>query len=89
MDNLPEDILQKIYKSKHEMEFIPVLQQIVLYRLPENLYFTTKRELIKYLKNNINDIDCVVLNNGRKISIHDYLKFNKRIFNILFNVIYF
>ena len=48
MNNLPEPILDNIYKYKHQLEFKHVMDE--LSGNMDNLYFTTKLELIKYLK---------------------------------------
>ena len=72
MNNLPEPIVDNIYKYKHQLEFKHVLDELTGNN--ENLYFSTKRELIRYLQDNINSIDSVILGNHNKISVLDYLK---------------
>ena len=47
MNNLPEPILDNIYKYKHPLEFKHVMDEL---SGNMNLYFTTNLELIKYLK---------------------------------------
>ena len=42
MNNLPQDILLKIYKYKHELEYVNVLNQTLLYRNNNNDYTMTK-----------------------------------------------
>ena len=72
MNNLPSDIEDTIYKYKHELEFRHVLDELT--NNNDNLYFSTKRELIRYLQNNINEIEYVILGSNRRISILEYLK---------------
>ena len=48
MNNLPEPIIDNIYKYKHQLEFKHVLDELT--GICDNLYFSTKRELIRYLK---------------------------------------
>ena len=48
MNHLPEDIINKIYRHKHELEYVNVLNQILLYRNNNNVYTMTKN---KYSKN--------------------------------------
>ena len=83
MNNLPEPIIDNIYKYKHQLEFKHVLDELTDNN--DNLYFSTKRELIRYLQNNINEIEYVILGSNRRISILEYLKMicrcRYRIFN--------
>ena len=83
MNILPEPILDNIYKYKHQLEFKHVLDELTDNN--DNLYFSTKRELIRYLKNNINSIDCIILASNRRISILEYLKILCRSRNKIFN----
>ena len=83
MSNLPEPILDNIYKYKHQLEFKHVMDELT--NNYDNLYFSTKRELIRYLQDNINSIDCVLLSTNRRISILDYLKIICRSRNKIFN----
>ena len=80
MNNLPEPILDNIYKYKHQLEFKHVMDE--LSGNMDNLYFTTKLELIKYLKKNVEEIDCIILSSNQRISVNDYVKkLSKKIFN--------
>ena len=71
MNNLPEPILDNIYKYKHQLEFKHVMDE--LSGNMDNLYFTTKLELIKYLKKNVEEIDCIILSSTQRISVNDYI----------------
>ena len=77
MNNLPEDIINKIYRHKHEFEYVNVLNQILLYRNNNNVYTMTKRQLLKELQDNVNDIECIVLSDGSQITVLDYLRWLK------------
>ena len=80
MNNLPEPILDKIYRYKHQLEFKHVMDE--LSGNMDNLYFTTKLELIKYLKKNVEEIDCIILSSNQRICVNDYIKkLSKKIFN--------
>ena len=83
MNSLPEPILDNIYRYKHQLEFRHVLDELIDNN--DNLYFKTKQELIRYLQNNINEIEYVILGSNRRISILEYLKIicrsRYRIFN--------
>ena len=83
MNTLPEPIVDNIYKYKHQLEFKHVLDELTDNN--DNLYFKTKQELIRYLQNNINEIEYVILGSNRRISILEYLKMicrsRYRIFN--------
>ena len=72
MNTLPEPIIDNIYRYKHQLEFRHVLDELTDNN--DNLYFSTKRELIRYLQNNINEIEYVILGSNRRISILEYLK---------------
>ena len=72
MNKLPDSIIDNIYKYKHQLEYVNVMNELTDHN--DNLYFSTKRELIRYLQDNINNIDCVILNDHRRICILDYLK---------------
>ena len=73
MNNLPEPILDNIYKYKHQLEFKHVMDQLI-----DNIDIDTiclhRRRFIKYLKDNIHKIECVILSHGRKMCVRDYLK---------------
>ena len=81
MDRLPDSILDTIYRYKHQLEFKHVMDE--LSGNMDNLYFTTKLELIKYLKRNVDEIDCIILSSNQRISVNDYISFliSKKIFN--------
>ena len=83
MNTLPEPIIDNIYRYKHQLEFRHVLNELTDNN--DNLYFSTKKELIRYLQNNINEIEYVILGSNRRISILEYLKMicisRYRIFN--------
>ena len=80
MNNLPDPILDTIYRYKHQLELKHVLDELTGNN--QNLYFSTKRELIRYLKININSIDCIILSSNKRICINDYIKIlSKKIFN--------
>ena len=80
MNNLPEPILDNIYKYKHQLEFKHVMDE--LSGNMDNLYFTTKLELIKYLVKNADEIDCIILSSNQRICVNDYIKrIIKKIFN--------
>ena len=72
MNTLPDPIINNIYRYKHELEFKDVLDELTDNN--DNLYFSTKRELIRYLQNNINEIEYIILGSNRRISILEYLK---------------
>ena len=72
MNSLPEPIIDNIYKYKHQLEFKHVLDELTDNN--DNLYFSTKKELIRYLQNNINEIEYIILGSNRRISILEYLK---------------
>ena len=72
MNTLPEPIIDNIYRYKHQLEFRHVLNELTDNN--DNLYFSTKKELIRYLQNNINEIEYVILKTNRRISILEYLK---------------
>ena len=80
MDRLPDSILDTIYRYKHQVEFKHVMDE--LSGNMDNLYFTTKLELIKYLNKNVEAIDCIILSSNQRISVNDYIKkLSKKIFN--------
>ena len=83
MNILPEAIVDNIYRYKHQLEFRHVLNELTDNN--DNLYFSTKKELIRYLQNNIDQIEYVILKSNRRISILEYLKMicisRYRIFN--------
>ena len=80
MNNLPKPILDNIYKYKHQLEFRHCMDE-----LTDNNTDTmhlTRQALLRYLKNNINEIEWVILNNNNRMSLCDYIKeLSRRIFN--------
>ena len=80
MNILPEPIIDNIYRYKHQLEFKHVMDE-----LTDNNTDTmhlTKQALLRYLKNNINEIEWVILNNNNRMSVCDYIKeLSRRIFN--------
>ena len=83
MNILPEPIIDNIYKYKHQLEYKHVMDELTDNN--DNLYFSTKRELIRYLKNNINKIEWVILNDSTRMCALDYLKILCRSRNKIFN----
>ena len=83
MNTLPEPIIDNIYKYKHQLEFKHVLDELIDNN--DNLYFKTKKELIKYLEDNINEIELVILNDRRRMCVLDYLKMICKCRNKIFN----
>ena len=83
MNDLPEPILDNIYRYKHQLEFKHVMDELSGNMDDmDNLYFTTKLELIKYLKKNAEEIDCIILSSNQRICVNDYIKkLSKKIFN--------
>ena len=83
MNNLPEPILDNIYKYKHQLEFKHVMDE-----LTDNNTDTmhlTRQALLRYLKNNTNEIEWVILNNNNRMSVCDYLKMLCKCRNRIFN----
>ena len=80
MNSLPKEIIDNIYKYKHQLEFRHVMDE-----LTDNNTDTmhlTRQALLRYLKNNINAIEWVILNNNNRMSLCDYIKeLSRRIFN--------
>ena len=83
MNTLPEPIVDNIYRYKHQLEFKPVLDELIDNN--HNLYFKTKKELIKYLEDNINEIELVILNDRKRMCVLDYLKMICKCRNKIFN----
>ena len=82
MNTLPDDIVDKIYRHKHELEFKVVLNELLCETGEFNLFMRDKYCLAEYLIRNIDVIECVVLQNRQRMSVMDYLKqMNKKIFN--------
>ena len=83
MNTLPEPIVDNIYRYKHQLEFKHVLDELIDNN--DNLYFKTKKELIKYLEDNINEIELVILNDRKRMCVLDYLKMICKCRNKIFN----
>ena len=83
MNVLPEEIIIKIYRHKHELEFKAVLDQLVDNNI-DGYYFSSINKFRRYLLDNINDIECVVLHDSRRIDIFKYLRILNRRNKILF-----
>ena len=66
MNILPEEIKDKIYRNKHELEFKPVLDQLVDNNR-NGYYFSSISKFRRYLLDNIDNIECVILNDRRRI----------------------
>ena len=84
MNILPEEIKDKIYKNKHELEFKPVLDQLLHYSNKNDYYFSSVSKFRRYLLDNINNIEFVILNDRRRIDIFKYLGILNRRNKILF-----
>ena len=80
MNILPEPIIDNIYRYKHQLEFKHVMDE-----LTDNNTDTmhlTRRAILRYLINHINEIEWVILNNNNRMSVCDYIKeLSRRIFN--------
>ena len=72
MNSLPEPIIDNIYRYKHQLEFKPVLDELIDQKI--DTMYLTRRALLRYLKNHINEIEWVILNNNNRMSVCDYLK---------------
>ena len=72
MNNLPEPIIDKIYRYKHQLEFRHVMNELIDKSI--NTMYLTRQALIRYLRRNINEIEWVILNDSRRMCILDYLK---------------
>ena len=83
MNNLPDPILDTMYRYKNQLELKHVLDELT--GTNQNLYFSTKRELIRYLRNNINKIEWIILNDSKRMCALDYLKILCRSRNKLLN----
>ena len=83
MNNLPEPIIDNIYRYKHQLEFKPVLDELIDNNI--DTMYLTRRTLLRYLTNHINEIEWVILNDTKRICVLDYLKmmykYSSRIFN--------
>ena len=72
MNNLPEPILDNIFKYKHQLEFRHVMDELT--GNLENMYFNTKLELLRWLILNGEEIDCIILSSNRRISVDKYIE---------------
>ena len=69
MNNLPEPIIDNIYRYKHQLEFKPVLDELIDNNI--DTMYLTRRALLRYLKNHINEIEWVILNTSERMSVYD------------------
>ena len=80
MNNLPEPIIDNIYRYKHQLEFKAVLDELIDNNI--DTMYLTRRALLRYLTNHINEIEWVILNTSERMSVCDYIKkLSGRIFN--------
>ena len=80
MNSLPESIIDNIYRYKHQLEFKPVLDELIDQKI--DTMYLTRRALLRYLKNHINEIEWVILNTSERMSVCDYIReLSRRIFN--------
>ena len=80
MNNLPEPVLDNIFKYKHQLEFRHVMDELT--GNLENMYFNTKLELLRWLIRDREEIDCIILSSNRRICVDEYIK---RLSNNIFN----
>ena len=80
MNILPEPIIDNIYRYKHQLEFKPVLDELIDQKI--DTMYLTRRALLRYLKNHINEIEWVILNTTERMSVCDYIK---KLSRIIFN----
>ena len=80
MNNLPDPIIDNIYRYKHQLEFKPVLDELIDQKI--DTMYLTRRALLRYLKNHINEIEWVILNTSERMSVCDYIK---KLSRIIFN----
>ena len=83
MNNLPEPIIDNIYKYKHQLEFKAVLDELIDKNI--DTMYLTRRTLLRYLTNHINEIEWVILNDTKRICVLDYLKMMYKYSNKIFN----
>ena len=80
MNSLPEPIIDNIYKYKHQLEFRHVMDELTDNNT--DTMYLTRRAILRYLINHINEIEWVILNNNNRMSVCDYIKeLSRRIFN--------
>ena len=72
MNNLPEDVLDNIFKYKHQLEFKHVMDELT--GKVDNLYFNSRLELLRWLILNCDEIDCIILSSNRRISVDKYIE---------------
>ena len=82
MDRLPEPILDTIYKYKHQLEYKYVMNELT--DSVETISLS-RRNFIKYLEDNINEIELVILNDRKRMCVLDYLKMICKCRNKIFN----
>ena len=80
MNSLPEPIIDNIYRYKHQLEFKPVLDELIDQKI--DTMYLTRRALLRYLINHINEIEWVILNTTERMSVCDYIK---KLSRIIFN----
>ena len=83
MNNLPEPILDNIYKYKHQLEFKHVMDELIGNN--DDTMHLTRQALILYLRRNINEIEWVILNDSKRMCVLDYIKILCRSRNKIFN----
>ena len=83
MNNLPEPIVNNIYRYKHQLEFKAVLDELIDKNI--DTMYLTRRTLLRYLTNHINEIEWVILNDTKRICVLDYLKMMYKYSNRIFN----
>ena len=80
MNSLPKEIIDNIYKYKHQLEFRHVMDELTDNNT--DTMYLTRRAILRYLINHINEIEWVILNNNNRMSLCDYIKeLSRRIFN--------
>ena len=72
MNNLPEDVVDNIFKYKHQLEFKHVMDELT--GKVDNLYFNSRLELLRWLILNCDEIDCIILSSNRRISVDKYIE---------------
>ena len=80
MNSLPEPIIDNIYRYKHQLEFKPVLDELIDQKI--DTMYLTRRALLRYLKSHINEIEWVILNTSERMSVFNYIK---KLSRIIFN----
>ena len=80
MNSLPETIIDNIYKYKHQLEFRHVMDELTDNNT--DTMYLTRRAILRYLINHINEIEWVILNTTERMSVCDYIK---KLSRIIFN----